>query len=199
MVREGHGRHAQPPIRLFFQGLVQSVAAADEKCHPALALQRESRQLFRQRLAGAHLSLDAQGYHRPVQLRTDGVGLGRKRLLYLRRGRVLRQPDLRQLQHLQLAVTAQPFDVLRRRVGIELLLQLAHAQHGDALHVSTSLIKKESAPAGIAGQTLNMKAVTRCGPRPSRFPVRPPWRYPRPQPAAYSRCPHSPARYTAHG
>ena len=77
MVGKGHGGHAQPPVRLLFDALIQPHAAADEKGDLRLSLHAEVRHPAAQLIAGAGLALDAQGDNGPApgQPFPDGGGL----------------------------------------------------------------------------------------------------------------------------
>ena len=123
-----------------FHVLAESHAAADEKGDLRLSLHAEVRHPAAQLIAGAGLALDAQGHHRAAlgQTLPDGRALGLQGLLYLRRGGLLRQAVFRQLDDVQLAVSLQALDVLRRRVRVEFFLQLSHAQDGHSLHINPS-------------------------------------------------------------
>ena len=140
VVGEGHGGHTEPPVSLALQVLVQAHAAADEEGELGLALNAEFGHAAAQLLAGAGPALDAQGDDRAAlgQPLTDGVTLGAESLLYLRRGGIVGQSLLRQLDKLQLAVALEALDVLGGGVDVEFLLQLAHAEDGHTLHSVTS-------------------------------------------------------------
>ena len=140
VVGEGHGGHAQPQVRLGLQGGVEPHAAADEEGELALARQAEVHQALCQLRAGQHFPLHAQGYQGAAsgQLLPDGGGLTLQGGGDLAGSWVLRKPLLRELQDLQAAVAAQALGVLRRRVYVEPLLQLSHAQDGHLLHSAPS-------------------------------------------------------------
>ena len=124
----------------FLMLLIQPHAAAYEKGDLRFALHAEVDDPAAQILAGAGLALNAQRDHRAAlgQALPDGCALGLEGLLYLRRGGLLRQAVFWQLDDVQLAVSLQALDVLRRRVRVEPLLQLSHAQDGHSLHINTS-------------------------------------------------------------
>ena len=142
MMGEGHGGHGELRPRLRLDGLVEAEGAPDQKHQPLLqTLLRPcgpGRHGLGQLLAGAQPPLYAQGDKTGGgrQLSLDGRRLLPQGGVDLRLGGMLRQTFFRQLHDLQLAVPAQALGVLRRRLGVELLLQLSDTQQGYPLHTA---------------------------------------------------------------
>ena len=76
------------------------------------------------------------------QLRADELRLLLQALGDLRGARILRQAAFRQLDELEGAVGLQPLGVFGGRLGIEFLLELAHADERDGKHKNLRVFKK---------------------------------------------------------
>ena len=76
------------------------------------------------------------------QLRADELRLLLQALGDLRSARLLRQAAFRQLDELEGAVGLQPLGVFGGRLGIEFLLELAHADERDGKHKNLRVFKK---------------------------------------------------------
>ena len=137
---KGHGAHGELQIRpgLYLGGNAEG--GADQKAGAAFAAELYLLHLPGQRLGGQELPLRGQDAEPGTfgDFSQNGLRLFVKTCGNLRRGRILRQPHLRQLQKLELTIALQPLFVFRCGCGVEFFLQLSHTNQGNRKHTLTS-------------------------------------------------------------